>query len=460
MTVTMLSSLTNDSLSTDEITHARYIIQSYCPDLLKPNDDDGFTTNNSNYNNAIVTMIAWAKHLRIPLLSWIMNVHHRSIINDQINPSCSYIKYTMDNRVDYIAHEPYDVDITNYYLMQYLHQNSPKLHHLFKHSVSTFSRHLFQYPVTQNLFTTIKYDDDFYDYCHLTTYLFDAVDRLTKRWTAYRSTVPFQMDVWIIPKNVISPMTDKLRAQYLVQGYCKDIDTFNTIPTELIQLILQFFGTYDIIGNIKEKLQLNEEAGNIEEYRFWEEDGYGPALGKSITYKTFYSQNAQRNLCGKRYVLIIDRRPENVSEVHYYRSLDVIHTECLDYFKCPNFFYSAKCVLPGDPKQEPQKNIGLFDHVNGYMFGLSFHVNSIGSMDLYWSRHGSAYRMNGDDMIHIWPKYFVAKPSYYKNNRIKNRYNDRFDKFYTFSSGNSSVDQEFYRLCLNLKEETMFENEY
>ena len=56
-------------------------------------------------------------------------------------------------------------------------------------------------------------------------------------------------------------------------------------------------------------------------------------------------------------------------------------------------------------------DIGFFDSASGYMFGISYHINSPNSIATYWSNNGCGLRMFASDMRDIWPYYFVK----YKN---------------------------------------------
>ena len=74
--------LTLSEINDNDMQFARSIIQTYCPDLLSTKSPDGFE--NNDLNQGIITMVALSKKLNILLLTWIIDVHHRTILRGSI----------------------------------------------------------------------------------------------------------------------------------------------------------------------------------------------------------------------------------------------------------------------------------------------------------------------------------------------------------------------------------------
>ena len=77
---------------------------------------------------------------------------------------------------------------------------------------------------------------------------------------------------------------------------------------------------------------------------------------------------------------------------------------------------------PNSNDNDNDRDIGLFDSEHGYMFGLSYHINTADSIAAYWSCLGSAFRFLSTDMRDIWPIYF-------KKNDKTNKYYDPSTKY-------------------------------
>eukprot|EP00486_Rosalina_sp_Unknown_P003221 CAMPEP_0201569834 /NCGR_PEP_ID=MMETSP0190_2-20130828/11744_1 /ASSEMBLY_ACC=CAM_ASM_000263 /TAXON_ID=37353 /ORGANISM="Rosalina sp." /LENGTH=392 /DNA_ID=CAMNT_0047992625 /DNA_START=20 /DNA_END=1195 /DNA_ORIENTATION=+ len=387
----VFEALTIDKINNNDMIVAKSIIQTYCPDLLSTNSHDGFKSNDSN--KGIITMVALAKQLNMPLLTWIIDVHHRMIIHDNYehaqlnednkespldplmdfltNPQYkvnlkqyynllnqegyndiemmqelhdddlqkfginekshrmqiirgvtilkainegynSKLQCIIDRCLDYIPHKPYNIDITNIQLMNHLRSKSPRLYDIFMHTVPTVRRQLFKYPITSLTQTQpllFQYDDSLQDYYDITKGINSILQHnIGKTFIVINNTLtlPFQLDVWIIPKSVSTTGDVSI---YLVQGYCEKHSTH--IPPELFQIMHTYLGDIELgIGDIKKKLDENEKVGRIEKVKYIRRQcDYTP-----ITYliKDALSINGLDKISSGRHVLIIDRRENGV----------------------------------------------------------------------------------------------------------------------------------------------------
>ena len=202
---------------------------------------------------------------------------------------------------------------------------------------------------------------------------------------------------------------------------------------------------YEYKLDIYRKLKLNQKKGNIKHFEFFEMDR------NPNVYLSVLERYLNKKLCDlkayKRYILLIDRRKGNDRiNVYFYEApkdcnkISRLHHEYLRYNQLWN---SHKCILPKDPTLpicDKPKDIGLYDTENGYMFGLSYHINNRNSISSYWASHGSALRFLPNDMIRIWPYYFVNNDVIENTNFKLYGFEDKpFEEFYAISTGKKDI---------------------
>lgn len=277
---------------------------------------------------------------------------------------------------------------------------------------------------------------------------------------------PIQLDIWIIPKDVIQDTGSYIKEEFS-SSYDIDSDDEYDIDDDQKKNQNGLFSKYRLFNyrfgnnkdenenkhkyklNITKKLKSNKKQGIISDFDMLKLDR------NPMKYLKALQNYLQKKLCNlkpnKRYILIIDRRKENSDiNVYFYpapKSSNCISKEHHSYLRYDQLWHSHKCILPRDPTvliSSKSRDIGLYDTENGYMFGLSYHINSKNSIASYWSSHGSSIRFFAKDMKHIWPYYFVQDMS----NNICNVHSmdlcsefqdDPFQKFYENTTGRKDL---------------------
>ena len=67
---------------------------------------------------------------------------------------------------------------------------------------------------------------------------------------------------------------------------------------------------------------------------------------------------------------------------------------------------SSEFIFPNPDKRQPDP-IKMLDAINGYKFGLSFHLSSINDAKCYFYHGPGVVLFKLNDMKWLWPKYFV-----------------------------------------------------
>ena len=275
------------------------------------------------------------------------------------------------------------------------------------------------------------------------------------------------MDVWIIPYNVIKDEDNGYPSYHAKDHDQDESDPESDIEDECDEkqpnkfrraFFSKIFQHTNKIYNrtesncfyklhIHRKLKLNKQKGIIDNFESFTMNRDPNSYLKVL--EEFLSQKLCKLKAYKRYILIIDRRKGNKHiNVYFYEApkhCNSISSIFGNYFRYNQFFNSHKCVLPKDPTLficDKPKDIGLYDTENGYMFGLSYHINHKRSISSYWASHGTALRFLPHDMINIWPHYFVHNhvDTNIINNTQFNTFKDKpFEEFYKVTTGRNDL---------------------
>eukprot|EP01083_Nonionella_stella_P313932 1129022_1 len=186
------------------------------------------------------------------------------------------------------------------------------------------------------------------------------IHRVAKR------TAPIQIDFWIIPHMTMTNGTNHRFKLHIEQAlntrhYRKDDDYF--------------------VMNVKNTSQLDRDMYHL--------------LAKHKAW-------VEKQLHGNRYIFIIDRRTGKYPTIYL-----IGHKED-ESEKDPNLPQSCLNLSKTDIvlNTETNKYITMRDSLNGYMFGLSYHVLSEDNIYLYWYHNGGGSKFELRDIKHRWPQWF------------------------------------------------------
>lgn len=185
--------------SSKEMNDARSLLRQCCPDLFKSIDPEHPWRTRETQCTGIVTVFAMAKKYQIPLLTWCMNINHRSQINMQ---------HVEGNK----AEQQFCG------LMRFMEQQSSQLAATFRHTARELSYKLSRVPLfTPSIQPRYQYDDDIECYF---TYV-EAIRAAIYNTVLWRGgdisgsetyplpllgvmcSLPFFLDVMVIPRMVI-----------------------------------------------------------------------------------------------------------------------------------------------------------------------------------------------------------------------------------------------------------------
>eukprot|EP01083_Nonionella_stella_P158721 516945_1 len=180
-----------------------------------------------------------------------------------------------------------------------------------------------------------------------------------------KQTAPIQIDFWIIPHMTMTNGKKhrlKLNIEHALNSrhYRKDKDYF--------------------VMNLKHKLLCDDLYHLLVKHNSW---------------------NAQQSR-GNRYIFIIDRRAGNHRTIYMMAHKEDesekdtnLPQSCLNLSKTHIVFNA-----------ETNASITMHDSLDGYMFGLSYHVLSEDDIYLYWYHNGGGSKFELRDIKHRWPQWF------------------------------------------------------
>eukprot|EP01083_Nonionella_stella_P083880 232011_1 len=181
-----------------------------------------------------------------------------------------------------------------------------------------------------------------------------------------KQTAPIQIDFWIIPHMTMTNGTNHRFKLHIEQAlntrhYRKDDDYF--------------------VMNVKNTSQLDRDMYHL--------------LAKHKAW-------VEKQLHGNRYIFIIDRRTGKYPTIYL-----IGHKED-ESEKDPNLPQSCLNLSKTDIvlNTETNKYITMRDSLDGYMFGLSYHVLSEDNIYLYWYHNGGGSKFELKDIKHRWPQWF------------------------------------------------------
>jgi len=248
--------------------------------------------------------------------------------------------------------------------------------------------------------------------------------------------------------------------QQLTEGYllknCMEQPLRAAVPRVLERQISHFLdGHYGAqskqFGDVGAKLRDHDIVGDAVHYKSIDTAPSSPVHAPKIVSE-FLTEAVQKfhleHRPGHRVLLVVDRRGCNVGDgvrghvgtklyAYLLPSDRVRESRRESYVRCSFFFRSKKCVIPGFV-DDPLGEIGLFESLQGQMFGLSHHVYAEDDVACYWSRHGSAHRFFVEDMYTVWPSFFVEVPDSFRDDAMERAHDmavngerdARFTRFY------------------------------
>ena len=138
-----------------EYTNVYNIIQQHCNVLLH---------HSTKINNSFIDCIAVSKKYDMPLITWIMDVYHRFLIN-----------YWMETNGKILL--PIEF-VDNYLFMQKLYQNSKLLYDAFRIVITTYHRTIGSFPEIGT--SVFKYDDNMTEYIQIVNSINQQISAITK----------------------------------------------------------------------------------------------------------------------------------------------------------------------------------------------------------------------------------------------------------------------------------------
>eukprot|EP01084_Bolivina_argentea_P275674 470197_1 len=264
-----------------------------------------FLHQNIETDNCIVNILSLSKTYKIPLLTWIIDVYHRFAINYWINTNGKILL-------------PQEF-IDNYLFMTHLKNNSQITIYKSVQTIITtqkINRSISIYP--QIASTPFKYDDNLNQYVKITSQINNTIIKTLS--SLKQQQYPMQLDVWIIPYDVIKD--NQCYDDYSYNSSDSDSDSYvsnncvriqrkaKNIRKRLFAKVFKnkehgFKYKLDIIN----KLQSNHKMGIINNFDTINIDRNDKNIDNIIG--NYLQRKLQIMKQNQRYILLIDRRKEN-----------------------------------------------------------------------------------------------------------------------------------------------------
>eukprot|EP01083_Nonionella_stella_P305449 1065587_1 len=348
-----VSSLFDLRNGTQHQKSTKQICEKYCNELLSKTGDD----------KDLIAILAIGKSLKQPLFSYLIDTYERWRIDEFKSAKCNHDQKEQ-NAVNLSCERLWQQNaafskfIHNVDLLNPNKNMNYTLQTMINLSSSRIAPKL---PLNRG----IKIKDNLLEYIE---YVIAFSKLLRAQLSDLQEIIPFQWDLWIIPNDITDESDDEY--EFVQREIVKDIDGI------LKQNAINFNSMMS--------------SSNDDKYR----------IVKQLT-QTF--SNAQR---GTRMVFIIDRRKTPKDMLYVYQPPaninDDIATQHIDWLPEMNLCRSKKWIYP---------ELNAFSRYE-QMFVMSYHVNSVDCVRMYWCFNGWKTRFFMKDMWDIWPTSFFKQECY------------------------------------------------
>eukprot|EP01083_Nonionella_stella_P205008 746944_1 len=249
-----------------------------------------------------------------------------------------------------------------------------------------------------------KINDSLFVYANYYIALLIAVDKMLKD---SRSKFPLQIDFWLIPNAMYQHSYDEPTLDWSEDSESSYASTDDD----------DYEPSYNL-NDLEKRLEFTDNLVT--------KDITSTDVGRLSTILFDVCQRVVNGVRSKRMVIIVDRRDRDMQSKEALYAYLPKHTQNIpsgNYLHECMFHLSMVEVLPsGSGKLHELGELDPEIHVRSYlanMFLLSLHVHSEDTIRAYWYINGSYTRWFVNDIINIWPLYFVEEYDIYGAEREK-----------------------------------------
>eukprot|EP01084_Bolivina_argentea_P086742 156757_1 len=204
---------------------------------------------------------------------------------------------------------------------------------------------------------------------------------------------PAQIDVWIIPKHIVSENDETERKRF------QNTDNLQTMDI--------------VYENVNTSAQIL-------------------LLGKII--KNVLNKNR------KRMVMMFDRVKDNKDVLHAFLPKNAQNIPNTNLLRESMINLTKLEILPSKTGDINEDTINSHsDWANSCMFILSLHLYNDNEIGMYWHFNGSCSRFYVEDMFNLWPLYFKKNKVGKCSEKFDNLIDPNFTTFYEMNAANKSV---------------------
>eukprot|EP01084_Bolivina_argentea_P252469 423779_1 len=341
----------------NDMERVKGLMEKYCASLLDDN------------NLIYLHMICYT--IEKPFFSWIMDTFDRFKID--YNPNYDNINPLFFDKI---------CPLFGKYLEELSVKNQMDFDRIIPDAMHKYNEHILS---GFDFKPKYKISDNYYQFI---SNVF-GINKVVKKLVNDKQIYPFQLDVWIIPNEII---TNDYQT-YEEKKQCADDVEEAVLGRDDYGESYYEQDEYENKHEKKENLKYVFDINNHNKIIDWIEDSFEQ---KEII-------KIEKNM---RYILMIDRRKEIIPYCLIHSHKDNINNNYC-YFN-ELYFENSKNFIFVTEDEDKDNDWSLYEN-NRHIFGLSYHIINKHSIKIYWNIGNKKSRFKMSDLWNIWPMYFNDK---------------------------------------------------